>query len=583
LNYKEFFKLLGNPNPRCFIKDTNPDIIIPIQVSDIDKYIEKKELYFIPNEGGTKTKDIKKFNCFFVDIDCGRDENKNYFPDNVVNNFKRKQYEKLKNFQICPNVLCETKNGYHAYWFLKEKITLEQWNEIEQYLVNKFGADQRVKNAAQKMRIPFTYWVKDAKNPFFCKAEILSTKITYIASYCKMLKSEQKQDLKPKKQDLKFLPLKTSFSSVNPSKAFISYKELFDYLTKEVSMFDYLKKYHHLNAASPTSFKCIFHDDENPSANIFKTDNGTELYCCHSSSCGFTGNIIQLVAYLNGCSRSSAVQIICLRLNLKYQKNSELVDLIFDNMQSIEHDIEFSHRDLYGLVYRYLPTLKALHFAAFENLLYANNDKEFLFSASTNYIAKLLGRCDKKNTGADISLLCLLKMIDKVDLDGDVPEDYKSYIRRFQGEQSKHINVYSLPSYTYDMLTECNAMAKQVKEKNLRKKHFTYESVANAFGVETANRVFPQVKNKEVKEVDAFLLETIQHLLDRDGYFTQSTVFDQYRERKKFFKENLYIKQIPAITQMLDLERVKASKKLKEKYNILIAGYPYLFIKKQGD
>ena len=108
---------------------------------------------------------------------------------------------------------------------------------------------------------------------------------------------------------------------------------------------------------------------------------------------------------------------------------------------------------------------------------------------------------------------------------------------------------------------------------------------------DAANMAFSQGSGEPVQSSSisdktargAFLLETVQHLLERDGYFTQNTVFDQYREQKRFFKENLYIKQIPAIMQMLDLERVKASKKLKEKYNILIAGYPYLFIRKQGD
>ena len=123
-------------------------------------------------------------------------------------------------------------------------------------------------------------------------------------------------------------------------------------------------------------------------------------------------------------------------------------------------------------------------------------------------------------------------------------------------------------------------MAKKVKEKNLRKRDFTYESVKNAFDVETANRVFPQIKNKAVKDVDAFLVAAIQHLLDENGYFTQNTVYDYYRRNDKYFKENQYIKQLPAIMQQLNLEKVKASKKIKEQYGILSAGFPYLFRKK---
>ena len=144
------------------------------------------------------------------------------------------------------------------------------------------------------------------------------------------------------------------------------------------------------------------------------------------------------------------------------------------------------------------------------------------------------------------------------------------------------INVYSLPIYTHEKLNECNDMAKAVKEKNLRKRHFTYESVSNAFDKETADRVFPQVKNKPVKAVDEYLLGAIRYLIDTNGYTTQKTVEIYYAENGKYFDEMKYIKQLPAILQRLDLKKIKASKHLKEKYNILSAGYPHLLIK-QGD
>lgn len=236
---------------------------------------------------------------------------------------------------------------------------------------------------------------------------------------------------------------------------------------------------------------------------------------------------------------------------------------------------------MYGVIYRYLPTLRALHFIALKNIIYADNEKDLIFSASTNYVAKTLGKNDKKNTGADISLFCLLRLIDKIDLDDDtVSECYKQYIKRFQGDRDKYVNVYSIPQYSYDKLSECNEMAKQVKEKNLRKKHFTYESVINAFGTDTADRVFPQVKGKRVRDIDEYLLYAIETLLEKYGYFTENSVREFYRVNDKYFKENTFIKQIPAIMQDLGPKKVKASKLLKEKYNIMSSGYPYLYIKK---
>lgn len=576
MNYEYFFKLLGNEEPLCFINCVNP-----IPVKQIPKYNGKKDLFFITNSGGTKTKDITKFNAFFIDLDCGRDENGEYFPPDIVDKYKEEQMKKLKSFHLKPNCIVSTRNGYHCYWFIRQPIDLETWNSIEKYLVNYFDADKKVCSAANKLRIPYTYWVKNPDEPFFCKIVMLNDDVHDVLLYRRLLKNE-KTESKEKICRSEKQPKKASSSEKKLEKVFQSYRDAFDYVTKEVSMLDYLRKYYNLQSGS-SSFRCIFHDDKNASAGIFKTDNGIELYYCHSASCGFVGNIVQTVAQIENCSRSGALRKICNDLNLKFVKNQELVDMIFDNLQTITDDIQYSHKDLYGVIYRYIPTLNALHFAAFNNLIYANNDQEFLFSASTSYIAKILGKNDKKKAGTDISLLCLLKMIEKIDLDDDnISEEYKAYIKRFQKDKSKYINVYSLQSYSYNKLTECNSIAKQVKEKNLRKKHFTYESVANAFDVETANRVFPQVKNKKVREIDVFLLDAIKTLLKEYGYFTQNTVADYYKRNNRFFKENQYIKQLPAIMQMLELKRVKASKELKEKYNILFSGYPYLYIK-QGD
>ena len=91
--------------------------------------------------------------------------------------------------------------------------------------------------------------------------------------------------------------MKVNSSEKKPEKVFQSYRDDYDYVTKEVSMLDYLKKYYKLQSGS-SSFKCIFHDDKNASAGIFKTDNGIELYYCHSANCGFVGNIVQTVAQI---------------------------------------------------------------------------------------------------------------------------------------------------------------------------------------------------------------------------------------------------------------------------------------------
>lgn len=149
MTYQEFFKLLGNPDPICLI-----DNKIKISVNEINKYNKKHDIYFIPNIGGTKSKDITDFKAFFVDLDCGRDENNNYHSLNKVRRFKESCLVKIDNFEIKPNVVAETRNGLHAYWFIYDKIDYGLWTKIENAFVEHFNSDKKVKSPANQMRVP---------------------------------------------------------------------------------------------------------------------------------------------------------------------------------------------------------------------------------------------------------------------------------------------------------------------------------------------------------------------------------------------------------------------------------------------
>ena len=572
-------------------------------MSEIKNHNRIDDLFFIPNSGGRLSSEITKINTFYVDIDCGKDKNKKYYDGKTVKKFKKCMMEKIDAFEFRPNTITETRNGYHLYWFIKEEISSELWKSIEKALIKYFSGDEKVCSLANQMRIPGTWWVKKGYNPFLCTIiRFDDDAFTSVDSFCKFfgISASNPVEITSTENKHRYNYNKGKGATIkqkeHSKKIFHSYRDAFDYIAKDFDLFEYLKEFYNLQGESSRSFCCIFHDDERPSASIFKSDSGINLYCCHSGNCKFnTGNIVQVVQELENrsrvkknlkkCSRFEAMKKICHDLNVEYEEDLNMIRFIIDNLNTINDDIEYSHRELYSAISRYLPTLKALHETALRNTIYSNYQDEYLFSASVNYIAKKLGKRDKKKTVADISLLCLLKMIEKVDLDDEkIPAEYKAYIKRYQqkDERQRHINVYSLPAYTHDKLNECNDMAKAVKEKNLRKRHFTYESVSNAFGKETADRVFPQVKNKPVKSVDEYLLTTVQHLLNKYGYFTQNTVKTYYADNDRYFDEMKYVKQLPAIMQSLDLKKIKATKELKDKYNILSAGYPNLIVK-QGD
>lgn len=559
MNYtlKEFLRLLHNKEPICFIN--NKEIIT---FSEINKYNGKDELHYIPNTGGTKDEDIKQFNTYFIDLDCGRDKKGKYFDLDTVSEYKKKKLKELQRFQPSPSAIIQTRNGLQAYWFIKDTPTLSQWKCIENYLVEKFDADKQVKSPSNQMRLPCSFWVKDKNDSFYC--DILKLEHLYYTVL-----------------DFQHHIEENSIKRKTDAKIFTNYKDVFHYLTKEVDLFEYLKEFYNLSADNPNSFCCICHDDKHPSASVFKADGGTWLYSCRSASCKFKiGNIIQVVQEKNEIPRHKAIAKICSDLGIIYKENEEYRNLLMDNIHVINDDIRHSHQDLYSVSYRYLQTLRYLHYAALDTLQYADANG-FLFSISTGHLAKQLYRSDRKTTTEDISYFTMLDLIRKIDINNpNISPEYRKKIKAFQGDKLRHINVYSLPIYDLQQLRHSDDIAKIVKEKNIRKTDFTYDTVYNAFGQEIADSVFPQVKGKRTHEPDEFLISNIEHLLDIKGYFTLKTLKEHYNENRWKFSETIFVHQLPLIMERLNLKRLQTNNAIKKQYGIDGKGFPTLYVKK---
>lgn len=559
MNYtlKEFLRLLKNKDPICFIN--NKEIIT---FSEINEYNGKEELHFIPNTGGTKDKDITQFNAYFIDLDCGRDEHGNYFDLDAISHYKNKKLKELQRFQPSSSSVVQTRNGLQAYWFIKDAPTPSQWKRIENYLIEKFDADKQVKSPSNQMRLPCSFWVKDKNNSFYC--DIL--KLEHLYYTVLDFQHHIEEDAIKRKTD---------------AKIFTNYKDVFHHLTKEVDLFEYLKEFYNLIADNPNSFCCICHVDKHPSASVFKTDGGTWLYSCRSSSCPFKiGNIIQVVQEKNQLSRHKAIEKICSDLGIIYKENEEYRNLLMDNIHVINDDIKHSHQDLYSVSYRYLQTLRYLHYAALDTLQYADANG-FLFSISTGHLAEQLYRSDRKTTTEDISYFAMLDLIRKIDINNpNISPEYRKMIKAFQGDKLRHINVYSLPIYDLQQLRHSDDIAKIVKEKNIRKTDFTYDTVYNAFGKEVADSVFPQVKGKRTHEPDEFLISQIEHLLNADKYFTVNTLKEFYKENNLKFNETIFVHQLPLIMERLNLKRLQTNNEIKNQYEIEGKGFPTLYVRK---
>ena len=570
LNMKrtDFLNALGNASPICL---SNHNKIITL--NNIESLNGTHELHYIPNLGGTKADEITQFKTFFIDLDSGRDKNGDYFPLSKVSEYKEQKQKQLEAFPIYPSAVIETRNGLQVYWFIGEPISRDSWQRIENALIAYFNADIKVKSPANQMRLPDTFWVKDKNNPFYCKIISLH-KRSYFKKDFDFLDIE-------KISSIKLNPEK--FKKILTSKTFYNYQDLFDHITKEVDLFQYLRDFYDLEAQNINSFKCIAHNDNNPSASVFKSKDGIWLYSCRATSCDFKiGNIIQVVQHLSKLPRHLAIQKICSDLGLEFTEDAEQKRILEDNLKVIKDDIKYSHPKLYSVIYRYIPTLTVLHYLAMDNLVYANNEDQFLFTGSTRHLARMLGRHDKKRTGEDLSFLSLAKMLKKVDIESDtVPSRYRDMVMRLKRENERYINTYSIPAYTLEHLRKCEDFANVIIEKGIRKIEFCYATVANAFGSELADEIFPQAKNTVCKDLDMNLYNVVENLIAQKSYVTEKIIREYYKEHHMHWPEKTFICQMPIIITKLGLVKIRTNKKLKEQYGIISSGYPNIFIKKE--
>lgn len=96
--------------------------------------------YFVVNTGGNADADITRFNAFFVEIDdMPLDE----------------QHQRFNAAPIQPSIRLETRKSVHTYWLLEGDCTEAEWRDMQARLIAYFGGDEKIKNPARVMRLPY--------------------------------------------------------------------------------------------------------------------------------------------------------------------------------------------------------------------------------------------------------------------------------------------------------------------------------------------------------------------------------------------------------------------------------------------
>lgn len=333
------------------------------------------------------------------------------------------------------------------------------------------------------------------------------------------------------------------------------------------------------------TFRCILpkHEDTKPSAHIYITDDGTQIYKCFGYNQART--IVSITEQLAHCRRSEAINFIKKVYKIDY-KPSEWVEqqrqLMIDSALYLDSE-EF--KETFPQINKLVRTRKTdiqkilMHMTKYISDGLQLDGKPLFFSSITN-LMKVCERSSKPKMSQSITLFALLNMLNKVELNC-IPEEELNKAKHISAKYGfkKIVNFYQVEEYGFTTLEDSEKIAGTLIENNISLKGLSREYILRTFGIQVADRVFPQYKHENRLGTSA-----------KSDYLTgeiAAVVLNTIKEQGYIFERDINIngaigtqwkKSIQEILDSYGLRKVKLNKDLKEKYGILGNGYPNIII-----
>ena len=375
--------------------------------------------------------------------------------------------------------------------------------------------------------------------------------------------------------------------------------EFWDYIYSELDIAELI------DIDDPKSFCCVLHEDHNPSANIFITQNGIQKYRCCSEN--LTLNIKQLIELLGDFkSEYKAIQFIMDIYNLSIKESQwsieqrENIDLMISNitLNKFKELCPQADKNIRNAKDTFLMMLSIARNNIYSEK-FSNNDGEIVFFVTHKRLAECLGmntnqkRIDK--VGKYIKMLIYHDLIRILD-DKDIPKELLFKAIKYSGTDKRsgnHVSFYAIPSWVIQQLSNIENNGMRWKEKGYRIAGISFDMFYRSEGFDVAASIYPQYKKKKNEygeivnrtttkasdERTMKISEVILQCIQRRGYCTEKEVVYILGNRYRYEVTETQIKRcLNEIMDSYGLKKVKANKLLKEQYNIKSDGYPNIII-----
>lgn len=323
---------------------------------------------------------------------------------------------------------------------------------------------------------------------------------------------------------------------------------------------------------------CILYDhaDNEPSATIYnRTTDGSLIYKCFG--CGTAIGIVSLVEALSGLTRIKAEAFIKSVYGIEIHRSEwveEQKGILKANLQYLDSDdLKLEFPNLHRLIRTRAKHLKLMtgYFEQFIDEKVQLNGKPLFFAGYTKLCEVCGINPNKRLTlSQSLTLFILLSMLVKVE-PTDVPEKELKTAQAIAIKYGfkKLTNFYQFYELGFNQLAKSEKIAKNLIENNVSLKGISREYLLRTFGINVADRVYPQYKesnkfgtsNKSDKltmEIASFILEEIQ----TNGYVAEKKI--KVSERV----ETQYKRSIQEILDTYGLVKIRANQVNKDKYGL---------------
>lgn len=354
-------------------------------------------------------------------------------------------------------------------------------------------------------------------------------------------------------------------------------------------------------------FRDIFHEDSQPSANVFISEKDEYLYKCFSKSHKFLGNIINVVRKLTGTNYLASVDLLLDITGSKIIPDTYIstvksdIDIFEDTYLSEEFEMSYPYTYKLTKLYKQeiIHILSAISKKDIEDLDGNRRVVSFIsLSGIQKYIYNRIGyTVSSVKLSKILNIMAVLGLLNKL-AEEDIPNHLLKSLKEHQrkAQTKNYSDVYELVPFKQNFFENLESQSQLCLDNNIRVRTISFELLIRTFGIDFAKTIYTQNSVKDTTGTGTPLSKKSISIEDKATPFIIKTIASNGVVLEKdilkhiFYvagskeKANYYWKQMRHdVANKYNLERKSFTKDLKNKFKSDMPNnlHPIVYFKKE--